>query len=78
MTEQNLTPKEMAAFNDRMFSLMVQELATLPFNQLCSFHDELVDKHNETAAPTERAAVGFALSAMGEAIRQRQIKRALN
>lgn len=78
MTENDLTLAQLHAFNDKMFGIMVRELQALPLQQLCSMHDQLLDKKAETETSDQEAPVDFAISAMCEAIRIKQVARRLN
>lgn len=73
-----MTEQEMRAFNDKMFGLIVTSLQELPLEKMIELHDELVDQIEETEGSNQEAPVSFALTAVHEAIRVKQISRLMN
>lgn len=70
--------QEVKDFADKMYVAMTAALRDLSFERLVTIHDNLVDEYEETENPHQESSVSFALTAVGDVLRQKQIARAMN
>lgn len=73
-----MTDKEVEDFANKMYVAMTAALRDLSFERLVVIHDHLVDEYEETENSHQESSVSFALTAVGDVIRQKQIARAMN